>query len=240
MSPPSPPRCLNADAREPGGYRPRSATRAPASCTPTRPYCLLTPAPQGRGPARPAGAQENRPATPSSASRPCATTAPSPRPGCPAPSRTSPRTRRWSSGRTCWARSPSPPRRATAATRTCAASTCGASAPATRTPTSRPCACTRSPSSSPARPRRRSRLGDLPTVWAVVGGYDDEAEAARWGGHPHHKPFSVLEPLRAHLQPPRGLGAGSRSPAAAPCPPRRCGSAAGPPAWRSSPSGPSA
>ncbi|QDE67555.1 modification methylase [Myxococcus xanthus] len=37
--------------------------------------------------------------------------------------------------------------------------------------------------------------GDLPTVWAVVGGYDDEGEAKRWGGHPHHKPFSVLEPL---------------------------------------------
>jgi site-specific DNA-methyltransferase (adenine-specific) len=37
--------------------------------------------------------------------------------------------------------------------------------------------------------------GDLPTVWAVVGGYDDDAEAARWGNHPHHKPFSVLEPL---------------------------------------------
>jgi site-specific DNA-methyltransferase (adenine-specific) len=35
----------------------------------------------------------------------------------------------------------------------------------------------------------------LPTVWAVVGGYDDDAEAARWGNHPHHKPFSVLEPL---------------------------------------------
>lgn len=37
--------------------------------------------------------------------------------------------------------------------------------------------------------------GDLPTVWAVVGGYDDEGEAKHWGGHPHHKPFSVLEPL---------------------------------------------
>ncbi|AKJ05878.1 site-specific DNA-methyltransferase (adenine-specific) [Archangium gephyra] len=37
--------------------------------------------------------------------------------------------------------------------------------------------------------------GGLPTVWAVVGGYDDDAEAARWGNHPHHKPFSVLEPL---------------------------------------------
>ncbi|MET0404581.1 MAG: DNA methyltransferase, partial [Cystobacter sp.] len=38
-------------------------------------------------------------------------------------------------------------------------------------------------------------LGDAPTVWAVVGGYDDDAEAQQWGGHPHHKPFSVLEPL---------------------------------------------
>lgn len=38
-------------------------------------------------------------------------------------------------------------------------------------------------------------LGDLPTVWAVVGGYDDDGAAARWGSHPHHKPFSVLEPL---------------------------------------------
>ena len=37
--------------------------------------------------------------------------------------------------------------------------------------------------------------GDLPTVWAVVGGYDDDGDAARWGSHPHHKPFSVLEPL---------------------------------------------
>ncbi|HZI16108.1 MAG TPA: DNA methyltransferase, partial [Myxococcus sp.] len=37
--------------------------------------------------------------------------------------------------------------------------------------------------------------GDLPTVWAVVGGYDDDGAAARWGSHPHHKPFSVLEPL---------------------------------------------
>jgi site-specific DNA-methyltransferase (adenine-specific) len=37
--------------------------------------------------------------------------------------------------------------------------------------------------------------GDLPTPWAVVGGYDDDGDAARWGNHPHHKPFSVLEPL---------------------------------------------
>ena len=38
-------------------------------------------------------------------------------------------------------------------------------------------------------------LADVGPTWAVVGGYDDDAEAARWGGHPHHKPFSVLEPL---------------------------------------------
>jgi site-specific DNA-methyltransferase (adenine-specific) len=31
--------------------------------------------------------------------------------------------------------------------------------------------------------------------WAVVAGYDDDGEAARWGSHPNHKPFGVLEPL---------------------------------------------
>ena len=34
-----------------------------------------------------------------------------------------------------------------------------------------------------------------PRVWAVVAGYDDDGEAAAFGGHPHHKPFGVLEPL---------------------------------------------
>ena len=29
----------------------------------------------------------------------------------------------------------------------------------------------------------------------MVAGYDDEGEAARWGSHPNHKPFGVLEPL---------------------------------------------
>ena len=33
------------------------------------------------------------------------------------------------------------------------------------------------------------------TVWAVVAGYDDDGDAAAFGSHPHHKPFSVLEPL---------------------------------------------
>jgi len=37
--------------------------------------------------------------------------------------------------------------------------------------------------------------GDAPRVWCVAAGYDDDGEAARWGGHPNHKPFSVLEAL---------------------------------------------
>jgi site-specific DNA-methyltransferase (adenine-specific) len=37
--------------------------------------------------------------------------------------------------------------------------------------------------------------GDPPRCWAVAAGYDDDGEAARWGSHPHHKPFGVLEPL---------------------------------------------
>lgn len=37
--------------------------------------------------------------------------------------------------------------------------------------------------------------GDAARPWAVVAGYDDEGEAARWGSHPNHKPFGVLEPL---------------------------------------------
>ncbi|MFZ5441545.1 MAG: DNA-methyltransferase [Myxococcota bacterium] len=31
--------------------------------------------------------------------------------------------------------------------------------------------------------------------WAAVAGYDDDGEAERWGSHPNHKPFGVLEPL---------------------------------------------
>lgn len=31
--------------------------------------------------------------------------------------------------------------------------------------------------------------------WAAVAGYDDDGEAGRWGSHPNHKPFGVLEPL---------------------------------------------
>jgi site-specific DNA-methyltransferase (adenine-specific) len=32
-------------------------------------------------------------------------------------------------------------------------------------------------------------------VWCVAAGYDDDGEAARWGAHPNHKPFSVLDAL---------------------------------------------
>ncbi len=31
--------------------------------------------------------------------------------------------------------------------------------------------------------------------WSVVAGYDDDGEAAKWGSHPNHKPFRVVEPL---------------------------------------------
>ena len=37
--------------------------------------------------------------------------------------------------------------------------------------------------------------GDLARVWCVAAGYDDDGQARRWGNHPNHKPFSVLEPL---------------------------------------------
>jgi site-specific DNA-methyltransferase (adenine-specific) len=37
--------------------------------------------------------------------------------------------------------------------------------------------------------------GDSPRVWCVAAGYDEDGQATRWGSHPNHKPFSVLEPL---------------------------------------------
>ncbi|MBL8955046.1 MAG: site-specific DNA-methyltransferase [Myxococcaceae bacterium] len=43
-----------------------------------------------------------------------------------------------------------------------------------------------------ARPAAPS---DAAVPWAVVAGYDDDGEAARWGSHPNHKPFGVIEPL---------------------------------------------
>jgi site-specific DNA-methyltransferase (adenine-specific) len=42
---------------------------------------------------------------------------------------------------------------------------------------------------------RQGGVEAKPTVWSVVAGYDDEGEASRWGNHPNHKPFGVLDPL---------------------------------------------
>lgn len=36
---------------------------------------------------------------------------------------------------------------------------------------------------------------ELPICWSVVGHYDDDGEAQKWGGHPNYKSFNVLEPL---------------------------------------------
>lgn len=44
-------------------------------------------------------------------------------------------------------------------------------------------------------PLSPSASGDPPRSWCVAAGYDDEGEAQRWGAHPNHKPFSVIEPL---------------------------------------------
>ena len=46
---------------------------------------------------------------------------------------------------------------------------------------------------------------DVPRAWCVAAGYDDDGEAARWGSHPNHKPFSVLEPLLRQWSRPGGL-----------------------------------
>ena len=36
---------------------------------------------------------------------------------------------------------------------------------------------------------------DPPRCWCVAAGYDEDGEATRWGSHPNHKPFSVLDAL---------------------------------------------
>jgi site-specific DNA-methyltransferase (adenine-specific) len=60
---------------------------------------------------------------------------------------------------------------------------------------------------------------DPPRTWCVAAGYDDDGEAGRWGSHPNHKPFGVLEPLVRQLTRPGELildpFAGSGSVAAA-------------------------
>lgn len=47
-------------------------------------------------------------------------------------------------------------------------------------------------SSTPAREHGPDALA-LP--WSVVAGYDDDGEGVKWGNHPSHKPFGVVEPL---------------------------------------------
>lgn len=79
------------------------------------------------------------------------------------------------------------------------------------------------------KPLPALRPEDLPRTWSAVAGYDEDGEAARFGSHPHHKPFSVLEPLiRAWSRPGDLLldpFAGSGSiPAAARRLSRRCAS----------------
>ncbi len=45
------------------------------------------------------------------------------------------------------------------------------------------------------QPALPPHVEDGPIPWAVVAGYDDDGEGARWRNHPNHKPFGVLEPL---------------------------------------------
>jgi site-specific DNA-methyltransferase (adenine-specific) len=44
-------------------------------------------------------------------------------------------------------------------------------------------------------PLPQPQPGDRARAWCVAAGYDDAGEAQRWGAHPNHKPFPVLEPL---------------------------------------------
>jgi site-specific DNA-methyltransferase (adenine-specific) len=46
---------------------------------------------------------------------------------------------------------------------------------------------------------------DPPRALCVAAGYDDDGEAARWGSHPNHKPFGVLDPLLRQLTRPGQL-----------------------------------
>lgn len=45
------------------------------------------------------------------------------------------------------------------------------------------------------QPAPPARPADAAIPWAAVAGYDDDGEGARFGAHPNHKPFGVLEPL---------------------------------------------
>lgn len=44
-------------------------------------------------------------------------------------------------------------------------------------------------------PRPPRDVNSAPECWSAITGYDDEGEGGTWGDHPHHKPFSAIEPL---------------------------------------------
>jgi site-specific DNA-methyltransferase (adenine-specific) len=46
---------------------------------------------------------------------------------------------------------------------------------------------------------------DPPRALCVAAGYDDDGEAARWGSHPNHKPYGVLDPLLRQVTRPGQL-----------------------------------
>ena len=54
-------------------------------------------------------------------------------------------------------------------------------------------------------PWRAPAPDEPPRALCVVAGYDDDGEAARWGSHPNHKPFGVLDPLLRQLTRPGQL-----------------------------------
>lgn len=44
-------------------------------------------------------------------------------------------------------------------------------------------------------PAGMPQVEDPAQPWSVVAGYDDDGEGKKWGAHPSHKPFGVIEPL---------------------------------------------
>jgi len=85
-------------------------------------------------------------------------------------------------------------------------------------------------------PLPEASAADPPRVWCVAAGYDDDGEAERWGAHPNHKPFAVIEPLLRQWSRPGDLVldpfAGSGSiPAAALRLQRRCACLEIDPVW---------
>lgn len=46
-----------------------------------------------------------------------------------------------------------------------------------------------------SEPLRENGPDGLALPWSVVAGYDDDGEGEKFGSHPSHKPFGVVEPL---------------------------------------------